>query len=99
MLYINICNNTRATVAANKCSAENTSICLKQGDIYTNIGDYNATALNVTFSENGDGFRLDFKGDNCSDSKPGEEEELQTSISFKCGTTLVRLCFEFGRYS
>ena len=86
--FISICNNTRASIPATQCSAETNSICLVQGKNYINIGSYNKSGLTYTLSENGDGFRLDFEGEEC----PGHTNQvLQTSITFKCGTTMVRM--------
>ncbi|XP_071800837.1 cation-independent mannose-6-phosphate receptor-like [Asterias amurensis] len=88
--YMNLCNNVRGTVAATQCSSDTSSICLKQENIYTNVGTHNGT-ITATANEGGGGFRLDYRGGVCSSvasESTAVPEMWQTTIEFKCDKTL-----------
>ena len=89
--YMNLCSNVRGTVAETQCSSATSSICLKQENIYTNVGTHNDT-ITATANEGGGGFRLDYRGGVCSSGaseSTAAPEMWQTTIEFKCDKTLV----------
>ncbi|XP_063954249.1 cation-independent mannose-6-phosphate receptor-like [Lytechinus pictus] len=81
-IFLNLCENVGPSNPGSTVCDSNVSSCLKQGDTFTNIGSHNDT-LQLTTNENTGGFRLDYRGSDCN-----ETEKYQTTIDFKCGTTL-----------
>eukprot|EP00057_Strongylocentrotus_purpuratus_P006175 XP_011660649.1 PREDICTED: cation-independent mannose-6-phosphate receptor [Strongylocentrotus purpuratus] len=79
--YLNLCENVASSPGSTGCDTT-VSSCLKQGDAFTNVGNHNDT-LQLTINENTGGFRLDYRGSVCNVT-----EKYQTTIDFKCGTTL-----------
>ena len=89
--YMNLCSNVRGTVAETQCSSDTSSICLKQENIYTNVGTHNDT-ITATANRGGGGFRLDYRGGVCSSGaseSTAAPEMWQTTIEFKCDKMLV----------
>ena len=81
--YLNLCENVASNPGSTPVGDTTVSSCLKQGDTFTNVGNHNDT-LQLTINENTGGFRLDYRGSVCNVT-----EKYQTTIDFKCGTTLV----------
>ncbi|XP_022089875.1 cation-independent mannose-6-phosphate receptor-like [Acanthaster planci] len=84
--YMNLCGTVAPTGSGNSCPA-GSSVCLKMGQTYRNVGNHNQT-VSATANANGGGFRLDYRGEECANSTANPKEKWQTTIDFKCDKTL-----------